>query len=391
MTKWKGLNSVSDLQNRMVYELIPSTGKAEGWTNCRLEYKNLMDANIPTSERLLRLHELATSPATTQPIPTSFVDAFEWYLYISDRNDVDEKAQAFRERMEIRNSLLLPWQVKSQFDQYKDMLREFAEICKEGTEVTIDTIVSGKLRSYGTRTINGQGPETVYASHQCIYPTEREKELMEQGNPILPTSFYGLSLGLDKVYERFCAKYDEAVASSKNLDDRIQAEAFFQVLGTRSIHPAWDGNGRAFLAHLGYTLEQVGIPIEEYKIMEQFVPGLTRVTDELVRQNLSDAGLTLISGDDYFKMEFNPAFRRQYMKKLKQQLTTIIDHGTDKEGPHYELFYNGWWQIKRVLIDNDLVEPSEEDKKILKMMSEFLATLPEDQRDPSRIRLYVDR
>ena len=368
--------------------MIPSIGKEAGWTNSRLEYKNLRSPNISTSERFLRLHELATSPATTEPLPTLIVNIFEWYLYIADRTDVDEKAQAFRERMAIRNSLLLPGQVMSQSEQYRDMLREFAEVCKEGTEVTIDTGLSGKLRSFGTRTINGMGPETVYSSHQCIYPTEREKELMERGNLILPTSFYGLSVGLDEVYERFCAKYDKAVASSETLDDRIRAEAFFQVLGTRSIHPAWDGNGRAFLAHLGYTLDELGIPIKDYGLMGQFVPGLTRVTDALVDQNLSDAGLTLISGNDHFNMEFNPHFRRQYMEKLKQQLMKVIGHGTDEEGPYNEFFYNGWWQIKRVLIANDLVEPSEEDEKLLKMIENFFETLPEDQRDPSRIRLY---
>ena len=121
------------------------------------------------------------------------------------------------------------------------------------------------------------------------------------------------------------------------------------------------------------------------------VPGLTIITDALVDQNLSDAGLALISGDDHFNMEFNPAFRRQYMGRLKQQLMSVIEHGTGKEGPYYELFYNGWWQIKRILIANGLAEPTEEDEKILKDTNEFLATLPEDQRDPSRIRLYTDR
>lgn len=368
----------------MAYDLIPSIGKEEGWMRSKQEYKNLI--NIPTSERFLKLHELATSPAANQPIPTEIADLFEPFLYITDRNDVDEKAQAFRNRIAFRDRLILSWQVLSPSEQYGYMLNEFAEMCKEGTEVTVDTGLSGKLRIYGTRTINGKVPETVYASHQCVYATEREKELMEQGNPILPTAFYGLSVGLDEVYGRFCAKYDEMVASSKTLDDRIQAEAFFQVLGTRSIHPAWDGNGRAFLAHLGYTLEQLGIPIEDYKIMEQFVPGLTIVTDELVRQNLSDASLTLISGNGHFDMAFNPAFRRQYMEKLKQQLTAIIDHGTGKEGPYHELYYTAWWHIKRILIANGLAEPREEDKGLLRRTNEFLATLPEDKRDPSRIR-----
>lgn len=370
----------------MAYDLIPSIGKEAGWVNSKREYQNL--TNIPTSERLLRLHELATSPATTQSIPTEITDLFESSLYITDRNDVDEKAQKFRNRIAFRDRLVLSWQAMSPFEQYRYMLHKFAETCKEGTEVTVDAGLSGKLRRYGTRTINGR-EETVFGSYQCTYPTDEEKDLMQRGVPILPTAFYGLTVGLDEVYERFCAKYDEMVASSETLDDRIRAEAFFQVLGTRSIHPAWDGNGRAFLAHLGYTLEQLGILIKDYKIMEQFVPGLTRATDALVHQNLSDAGLTLISGQGHFDITFNPAFRRQYMEKLKQQLTATIDRGTGKEGPYYEFYYTAWWNIKRILITNGLAEPTEEDEGLLKMTSKFLAELPEDQRDPSGIRFFT--
>jgi len=373
----------------MEYDLIPSIGKVEGWINCRSEYQNLMDVNIPTSERLLRLHELATSPATTQPVPPEIVESFRSSLYVFDREDGDEKAQKFGDRMASQRDLLLQIrQAMSPSEQVRYLLQEYAEVCKQDTEVAVDAGLLGKLRSYGTRAINGKEPETVYATHQCVYPTQKEKDLMQQGVPILPTSFYGLSVGLDEVYERFCAKYDETMASSKDLDDLILTEAFFQVLGTRSIHPAWDGNGRAFLAHLGYTLEQSGITIEDYEVMKQFVPGLTIITDALVHQNLSDAGLALISGENHFNITFNPAFRRQYMEKLKQQLTTAIDHGTSEEGPYYNFFYNGWWQIKRVLIDNGLAEPTEQDKEILKKTSEFLATLPEDQRNPSTIRLY---
>ena len=59
--------------NRMEYDLIPSVGKVEGWINSRSEYQNLMNTNIPTSERFLRLHELATRPATTQHISSNII------------------------------------------------------------------------------------------------------------------------------------------------------------------------------------------------------------------------------------------------------------------------------------------------------------------------------
>ena len=85
-----------------------------------------------------------------------------------DRSDGDERFEQFRpilaEMCEEGEKDLWPpglFVVRAQW--------AFRDLCKPGTSISLDPKLSGELRSYGTRKIDGHPEERVFASHTVEY------------------------------------------------------------------------------------------------------------------------------------------------------------------------------------------------------------------------------
>lgn len=361
-------------------ELVSSENKGIGW-NAYLAGRNSIGIG-PTSEIMKKMHTLTSSGLVLNLDDPGLRDQLTDDLYILDREDGDIKQNLFD------NSLALNLRELGELhpvELFIKMRRHQREVCEFNTQVELDVQIAGQLRSYGRRKIGDGDWKTVYASHTTAYPDDESNLEIGQLGQIYPKSYFGLSTGLDLVYGALCNKYDELMAQRKDgsLEDKLLAEGFLQIVGTRVLHPFWDGNGRAFAAHIAYTLEREGIIIQDREILTRMQPGLTSITEAFLESLITNAGIGYIMGNGHFKMHFDNRFRQNYMRKLRAALDQLIVEGLEGSDDNYSMYSNAAWQIKRVLILNGLLNPKPGDETRLRMEEEMLREIQEEDRGSS--------
>jgi len=328
-----------------IIELIPSTGKEEGWRRFLDAKGQFLKHQLPTRHELMRIHELVTPKAGFSDVPEVGKAEFMAELIVADRPDFEKKFKQLTERLARE-----PYQGKEDIrEMYTYICATLVDLCRADTVVQAQESFNGTLRQLGMRTIRGNGlPEIVYHSHTCVYGGD-------DGEPA--HVYHGLSTGLREVYAALCDKRDERMRNAQTLDDQIKAEAFFQTVGTRSVHPFFDGNGRTFLAHLALTLDRLGHPVSDYQTLSRLARGLTTVTNQLLEHILDDTGVGFLGELD--SMMFNLALpkRQEHMARLRHGLDHAIHTGV------YNRYTNAaWWQVKRVLLREGAVKPSDYEK-----------------------------
>ena len=224
-------------------------------------------------------------------------------------------------------------------EHHKRVRHSLTEELLKTTKITLRPQLKGGLRTFGDRSIQGYPEErNVPASHMLIMASDAEMMMLGMGvDVIYPTAYYGLSVGLPEVYAHLCDTYDAMKPASRALPDLLLREAFFQVLGTRLLHPFWDGNGRAFTGHLAAVLTKENIPFKLDKL-QQASNMLGYVSDSVVELTLKQAKLSLVSdmsehGPLHLLM-LNPFVREDYMTKLRQGITSAIELGVRQESPY---------------------------------------------------------
>ena len=370
-----------DNYQTVVSELIPSINKEESWKAYLGSLDSLLKGEIGkdrcTSIELKQLHLLVTSPLTIGELPNHIKEDMLLDLYTLDRED-DEFIQR------LLNDKLKPLikeatEKQMPLPEYYRKAREiYKEICAENTEINFNPQLRGELRRYGTRRIKiGDGRwEKVYASHTCDRSTEMEQfaAIASGGFPFPPTAYYGLSVGLGEVYERMCAEYDlinkrdTSFFTKVDINRKLLAESFLQLIGTRVLHPFWDANGRTFGTHLALTLEREGIQLRDYRVIEDIISKLTPHNNKFLDKILEDANLAITGGQLHYSMKLNHGLRQDYMKKLRKTIEDAISHGINKNGPYFKYYSDAAWLIKRTLADNGLVELTQEE--VLKIKEE---------------------
>ena len=380
------------------YELVPSTDKEKAWNRFISELDTTFSLSMSTAERLKCIHRILTDSYELTPgvISPRLIREFEWSLYCLDRSD-GERIQASLQDM-------LPYDLETreripahEIHCYEDEnmrarvgdgfigsgYRLLLALCRENTVIDLDVQISGKVRTYGSRRISNEEEERVFPAHTCVFSETREAlEKGGQGMMIYDMiAYYGLSKGIEEMYDAVCTKYDELISQAKDLDDVLLAEAFLQIVGTRVIHPFWDGNGRTFGAHLARTLHHNGVQgMRDYKTQMKFVPGLSAMSNIFLEGHkdvsayfLKDIGLSLVSGGiANARMSLDHGYRTEYMVKLRNGIEKLIDEGVNQDATYLDCIAQSAWQIKRVLLMEGLLEPCEKDRKRLEFEADIL-------------------
>lgn len=187
--------------------------------------------------------------------------------------------------------------------------------------------------------------------------------------------YRGLSTGLREVYAALCDTHDERMRNAQTLDDQIKAEAFFQIVGTRAVHPFFDGNGRTFLTHLALTLGRFGHPVSDYQTLSRLARGLTTITNQLLERILDDTHVGFLSELDSMMLNIKLPKRQGHMAKLRAGL----DHAIHTNA--YDMYTNAaWWQIKRVLLREGAVQPTDYEKGLFEAEELYFRDYPDAEQ-----------
>ena len=301
------------------YEVVPSHGKEEGWRAFQNARTALLNRDLPTADLLSRLHATAVSYYDLR-MPADIADHMHGNLLILDRPDGLELEKEVLGRLsKDEETMNLP------IPEFSEKLRQaYIDACTQNTGTKPEIKIPGALRSYGSRSI-GNGPwGAVYASHAQVF----ESPFSELGLQ-LPDAYYGLSMGLPEIWLLLCSTHQDLMSKARSLDERVLAEAFLQLWGTRVVHPFWDANGRAFGYHLATTLEREGISVPNYGVFTEIVGGLRKVNDEFLKAVLAKGDLRFIQGDEHHLIELKPSLRLNYMTRLRQAMEAGISRGID--------------------------------------------------------------
>jgi hypothetical protein len=356
-------------------EIVSSQNKLEGWKTYAKEIDSFLSKPKPTSEELKITHHLLTSNAVTDMLLCK--EDLIADLYTLDREDALQKAALlsdnFRKRSHEFNRIANP------NEYFAELKRTYKKLCEEDTEIKFDVVIPGELRRLGHRKIKNSEWKTIYHAHTNVY--ENKNPDITDLEEMMPKTYFGISTGLDKAYTNLCDKYDKLREQGKSLDERLLAEGFLQMIGTRVLHPFWDGNGRVFAGHISLMLEREGIQAKEKSLIDQTTYGLTQLTETFLEHTLESARLGFISGNQHFSIHFDPKFRNTYMTQLYSTLMNNISNGLNESSKEIDFYSNAAWLIKRVLIKNELVEPTILDSKRLRVEDYHLQPIPPEDRN----------
>ncbi len=349
-------------------EVVPSVRKEECWQVYLSEKDRRFGTRRPTSEELMDLHLLMTPEESGIPNEPEYMDGLVIDLYTLDRPDTLGRLQEFMDTINKAAMAMGPGYMPN--DYFEASRQAWMELCKKDTEIEIDLDVRGKLRKLGTRSIKGGPKETVYHSHQCMFPTPEEIRFLEDNGGLLfpMTCYYGISTGLPEAYWALCRKYDEVMGrGGTDLNTRLMGEALLQSVGTRVLHPFWDGNGRAFGAHIALMLEREGIPIKDYDVIRDATASLSAANNNFMMNILlPGVGLKLISGSEHIAMRLDPVSRKDYMGRLLGGIAASIEAGVDRGEFFSDVVLTlAAWAMKRSLIRYGLVEPTRAEKETM--------------------------
>jgi hypothetical protein len=370
------------------YEIIPSTGRYEGWQN----YLTARSSGFApaTADALKEIHQLQ-SGSITLALDESLEKSLMRELYTLDRPDGYMKQKLAEVTFLGGNSITKILNIYGP-NGIGDYIRYVLTVmCEQNTEVQYNPVIVGDIRCLGTRKINGYDPELVYLGHACTFGEGvREQFETAAGTPTLinPEAYYGLTLNLHELYTALCVQYDRLMDQAQGIDDVLMAEAFLGFVGTRILHPFADGNGRTFGSHLANTLTNQGIPTTEYDELMKFVPGLTSVTNTFICDYfLPGLKMGLIHGMGHDAIKLNHAFRQKYMKRLRAGIAQLIRQATSPDSGSFLFIENSAWQIKRILIRDGHITATEGEKKRLAFEAEQHSDTPEEDRDAIAIIL----
>lgn len=223
-------------------EVVASANKLEGWKR----YQDSRDVflrvhNWATRRELLDLHGVVCAPSENGLLRERSKD-LRFALATQDRKDGAE--------LEDRMRVFARKNPGASFEDVCTALYSLA--CERITGLQLETRTTGVLRTLGTRTFASGEKETVYASHTCTFGGDAENL----------RGYLSFSSDLQRdhlfFYEKLCGLFDEKMKAARTLEEKLKAIAWFQIVGTRLIHPPWDGTGRTFSAHLDLTLARIG-------------------------------------------------------------------------------------------------------------------------------------
>ena len=156
----------------------------------------------------------------------------------------------------------------------------------------------------------------------------------------------------------------------------MKAEAFLVLTAAQLVHPFWDANGRALLAHIALTFEREGLGLPNYRGLEKFVNDMRSLSTGLLQYALQETQVPLISGENHFFIKLNPMFRTLYMQNLRATIEEVMDDDASDEIKVYS--GAGALFMKHLLKKRGLVKMSNPE---MKNVAELLDQVRRAQRE----------
>lgn len=298
-------------------QLISSENKGEGWKKFQTALPELIHSKKPTSEELPYLHKLTTDRAKTVDNP-EVKSATLQHLCFNDNTDTSPLESTLREEL-------------GKSGKGYEEITALIERVNLPFEIEPDYNIQGQIRTIGHRVYPSGDREEVFGSHSLPF-----------NNGI----FLGLTKNLRGLYNKLCDKFDEMWEEAQDNKEKLLAILYLQIIGTRFLHPFWDGNGRTFSGHFVLSLNRMGIPVTETPT--QKVLDAHRGTDDFFLSSITDQFLVEKLGhfiqprEEILKLSNNSEKRNRYMSELHDVIEDVIDKGfvgTDLE-PYILLCYH---------------------------------------------------
>lgn len=321
----------------------------QGWSKFISERQALIRDRTPTREAFLNLHRTVTDNCR---VDFDDREGLSRELYTLDRPPRDPASEAIRQ------------EVASMYGRYTighiySVLGEvFLEACTANTSVSLDPQVIGVLRTYGTRQIPRQGQERVISSTYEMFCADRGTGT-QPGSPD-SMIFFHLTLGLPEVFGAWCDRFDRAIERAKTLDAALRAEAMFQP-ARMFLHPFWDGNTRAFTAHLSMTLARHGLTVDA--LDQDFLGLYRRVGTDCLRLTMAQNGVHYFLGEAGMLMYLDNAMRRDYMAKLKGVLLGFTEETLSEA--HRFTINRHYWAMRQLLLEQGILPATLEEQEAI--------------------------
>lgn len=332
------------------YDLVPSDPnlKSRGWEKLFGDLPEFVASKKQGSgPLLLRIHAIMT-PGVRE-LPPVVLGEMELGLYSLDRPDGDIIHQKFYDgkydqvrKQAVKDNVTIPEYMRRMKLAFKELA-----LGNHPTTINLNPQISGKLRSYGIRQVEGFSQEEVCASHINVMMGTDLEFVYALGGANLwpPPAYYGLSIGLPEVYQELCEKYDSMFDLKGQ--DALLREALFQLIGTRVLHPFWDGNGRAFGGFLAVSLQDQGINVSSDQLKDG-IERLSSINDQMLSDLLHNTNLSLVKDDLHLGLFISPLMRKDYMIRLRAGIDHAIQAGIDPKGEYFPLIQRAARIIERV-------------------------------------------
>ena len=289
-------------------DLISSENKEPGWRNFMRILPELVKNKGSTTRELVGLHELTTYgaefPALSKP---GMEEMFIQRLCFNDHPDPEKLMESIRETVK--------WTAGQNIS-----ITKLLSLANAGFKPFLRVDMRSDIRSLGKRRYDDGHEENVFDSHTLPFVIDDN-----------PKFFQGLTLGLDELYQELCERYDGMWGKSSDFKQKLLAEIYLQLIGTRLLHPFWDGNGRTFGAHLVTALNRMGFNVTETPKEKDIFPDNGDEDSLLAYPNdrfmVKLVKPLLLTRKECLKMLEDFRLKNEYMKKLHKTIKKVIETG----------------------------------------------------------------
>lgn len=316
------------------FEPIPSEPKEIGWKNFTDSIEKLIAKCMPTEEILPLLHRLVTYGTPHQKIPQFIAEVvFLKALVLSgvDRPAIEELRSQYGSEVKKRVRSIMQWRAcppvwLATLSIEPSIFSAPRQVIKK-VDVQPSMLRRGHLRSFGTKKVDGkEGP--LFTAHDSPLSWKWED---------LWYSYEGLEEWLDEVFTALCKKFDTLMQTETNPRNKLRAIVFFQAIWS-IVHPFFDANGRALMAHCVLELNKMWLPVKEIPTLPEIDESLkdnlfSSMSGHLIHMFLESEKIPLV------EMKKWQVSRTVYMKALKAWLLKRINQGIDGNTdfiPHFE-------------------------------------------------------
>ena len=326
--------------------VIPTINPEAGFTRVLNLRESLLKARLPLQEELGALHLLVTEHIPQEPLRSDHRAILEGELYSLDRPYDPRIHRTFEGKLSAMKDRFANMIPAARYLAKKVLL---ADLCRADTEVDLQPDPRGRLRQLGRRKIGDKPWEVVMGSSQTILTLSQDNESLSQDDRIcFPKCFFGLTTGLQEVYDKLSVTYDRLSQEVKTIDDLVRVEAFLDLAGTRLIHPFCDGNGRTFTQHTLLSLAKRGIEVDSYDTVRRMTHGLSKISEMYLAATLGKNRVPFhIGEEEYSELYFSHRYRVEYMERLKAAALGAIERGVNDPT---RWIGHAAWQIKSALI-----------------------------------------